>query len=220
MVYTLLLTDVTFALEMMFNLISKSRARKAVYKIITDNNRRDPSKGATRVVHKQSKKTPITCVETVESLHEAVLSVQIARAVRHDNLDVRHDCLCHISKNTIVQSQNMVEGLNNVYPGNCDACECCLMATYMRQPRTSAKESSIKRPLNRVFSDVAGSITTPSFCGAKFFVTLMDEYRAYSMVRFVGHKIWQVKLLSTLLEIWAIISIKMFSHFSDGTEIS
>lgn len=54
--YIVSLAKSTFATDMMFNLISTSRARKAGYKITSDNGSRDRSKGVTPIVRKQSKK--------------------------------------------------------------------------------------------------------------------------------------------------------------------
>lgn len=123
--YKVTLTEVSFAPDMMLNLISKSRVRKAGCKIFTDDNNLGPSKGVTRIVQKQNEKTTIVCVEISEGLCEAVLSVQIACAVRIVNLDVWHDRLCHVFKKTIVQARNISIGLNEVNLVNHDVCECC-----------------------------------------------------------------------------------------------
>lgn len=63
---------------MIFNLASESRARRARYKITTDDDNQDLIKDVTRAVHKQSKKSATVCFKTVDGLQEAVLSVQIA----------------------------------------------------------------------------------------------------------------------------------------------
>lgn len=53
--YTVLLTDVTFASDVMFKQNYKRRVRKAGYKIITDNDHQDPRKGDKRIMHRKCK---------------------------------------------------------------------------------------------------------------------------------------------------------------------
>lgn len=61
------------------------------------------------------------------------------------------------------------------------------MSESTRQTRRPVKETSIKCPLYQydVFSTAPGPTDTSSFGDAKCFVTLLDEYSAKSMVRFV-----------------------------------
>lgn len=117
-----------------------------------------------------------------------MLSVQIAFVVRNKNLNVLHYRVCHGSRNTIVQSRNVVKRCLKICPRIRDVCECCQPEKSTRQPRHPVKESSIKSPLYGVFSQIVVLVSLPSFGGANYFITLLDEYSAYSIVRFVAQK--------------------------------
>lgn len=75
---TALLTDVTFAHQMMFNFISSSLVRMAGYRVINEGDKLYSTNGVTRIVHKQNREAVIICDETVEGLYEAMLSAQVS----------------------------------------------------------------------------------------------------------------------------------------------
>lgn len=47
-------------------------------------------------------------------------------------------------------------------------------------------EASSKAPLESVYSDGVGPIKSSSFAGAKYFVTLLGEYKKCSVIKIVG----------------------------------
>lgn len=44
------------------------------------------------------------------------------------------------------------------------------------------------KPLDLVYSDVVGAIAVQTFSGVKYFVTLYDENRVISLVRFIANR--------------------------------
>lgn len=82
-------------------MISKSRARKAAFKIITEDDVNDPSQGITRLVHINTVQTLLVCVETPKGLDDAVSTVHSTHMARRDDMEIWHERLRHMSKSTI-----------------------------------------------------------------------------------------------------------------------
>lgn len=50
------------------------------------------------------------------------------------------------------------------------------------------EETVATQPVLRVYTDVVGPLNSCFLGGAKYFVTLFDEYSGYAMVRFISRK--------------------------------
>ena len=77
------------------------------------------------------------------------------------------------------------------------------MNKAVRKPRKSVSLGEWKgsRPLRIVYSDVVGPMKHKSIGNSKYFVTLMDEYSGYSIVRLInmGKKIWFTNLIRAFM---------------------
>lgn len=93
-----MLTAVAFTPEMMFNMISMSRARKNGSKIITKDDVNDSSHEITRPIHKNTGKTSLVCVVTPIGLDKAVHTIHYNQVAGPHNMEIRHERLCQMSK--------------------------------------------------------------------------------------------------------------------------
>lgn len=69
-------------------------------------------------------------------------------------------------------------------------CEPCALGKSTRTPRRSKKRQTndAMQPIERVYSDVMGPTRRPSLGKSKYFVTLLDEFSGYTIVRFLHRK--------------------------------
>lgn len=72
-----------------------------------------------------------------------------------------------------------------------EVCRPCRLGKATRNPRKAIGMCRNKetRTIERVYTDVVGPMTTALLCGAKYFVTLIEEYSGYSMVRVMKNKV-------------------------------
>lgn len=101
----------TYAPEKMFNFISNSHARKAGFKIFTEDDNMETSRGITKIVHKATGRNSITCIENSHAPDEAMIYVQMAAVVLPKNSDPWHKRLFNVASDTIKASREMVLGL-------------------------------------------------------------------------------------------------------------
>lgn len=207
--HNVVLTDVTYAPEMMVNLISKSRVKKAGFIIVADSNNQSPSKGITRIVHKTSEITTMICVEIKEGLNEAVMTVETACVTKTEEDDLWNKLLCHVSPHKISRTHQMVAGIPKFLPRSDYECDCCKIAKYTRKSRLTLREIRTISTLERVSSDVVGPIRDELIDGSKYFATLQDEYSGYSLVRFTKcRSILGTRIIEMIREIQSIYSCK------------
>lgn len=186
--YLIVLKDVTYAPEMMFNLTSKSRVRRAGFQVISDDDNTNPSRETTKIVHKATGRTAILCIKSPDGLDEALLSVKTENASVCINFTLWHRRLFHVSKETIHASRELANGLPDVSLKNDEKCAPCHIAKLTKTPRHKLHTTSSNSLLDRVFSDLVGPISSCSINEGKYIVTLLDEYSAYSMVRCLQRK--------------------------------
>lgn len=72
----------------MFNMIAQSKVRNAGFEIITKDDINDSRRGITRLVHKETEKTSLICVERPERLHEAALTFLSVHVAKSDGLEI------------------------------------------------------------------------------------------------------------------------------------
>lgn len=74
--------------------------------------------------------------------------------------------------------------------GKIDKCRSCSLSKSARKCRKSVyfDEKGPKRPLQKVYSDIVGSMKCKSNRKARYFVTQFDSYSGYSIVRFTNRK--------------------------------
>ena len=192
--FNLELHDVLYCPEMMYNLISSSETRKKGLRTEIDNHEDDPSKGLLKIIHKESGNVCLLALETKEGLYEADISVRKPKKALSSILkmdSVWHARLGHISDDRIHHTAFHVDGIDEAeLPKMLKGCESCALGKstrHARKPRDVAN-SIARSPLKRVYTDVVGPISVPTLGGAKYFVTLLDEYSGYSMVKFIKKK--------------------------------
>lgn len=181
----IVLNDFTYAPEIIFILISKRRVCRAEFQVILDDDATNRSREITKIVHKATGRTAILCTENLGGLDEAILSVQMASASVSKDCTLWNRRLCPVSKiKTINASGGLVNGQPDVPLKNDETCTTRCIAKSTRTPVHTLHTTSSKSSVDRVFSDLIGPSSLCSVSGAKYFVTLLDEYGAYSMVRF------------------------------------
>jgi hypothetical protein len=68
-----------------------------------------------------------------------------------------------------------------------DACDICALSKQCRLPFSASSISSI-RPFELIHCDIWGPYKIPSLSGAKYFLTIMDDYSRFTWVFFMHHK--------------------------------
>lgn len=73
---------------------------------------------------------------------------------------------------------------------NTDFCDPCAMTKSTRKPRPGRNPDnpSTTKPLERVYSDLVGPTTHPSLSHSHYFITLLDDYIVFSVMRFLCPK--------------------------------
>jgi len=90
-----------------------------------------------------------------------------------------------------LQEKQMIKGIN-IHPAEfrvsaSDVCEPCIAAKQARLP-SRASGADAKAPLELLHSDLCGPFQAESLGGSKYFVTLLDDYTKFSIVRPIKRK--------------------------------
>lgn len=167
----LVFRSVSFALRLMFNLISKSRVRKTGFKILKKNDETDSSIGIRRILRRESAGNPIVFDEAPGALDEAERAVQLARMALISAIEHWHNMLWDVSSAKIRACQEMVVGLSQTSSNDDRARKPRLLPNVRKRPRHELETCSRIGPLDRVYSDAVGSFLPCSagvgriFCG-------------------------------------------------------
>lgn len=86
--WTVLLTNVLFAAEMMFSIVTKSKAWMAGFIIITENKINNSWHGISRLVHKNTERTSQVCFRIAEEIYELVIAVHSGHVERRENVEI------------------------------------------------------------------------------------------------------------------------------------
>lgn len=70
----------------------------------------------------------------------------------------------------------------------CSYCDACLRAKERRDP-FSLSNSRASQPFELVHCDVWGPYRTPSTCGARYFLTLVDDYSRGLLIYLLCNKV-------------------------------
>lgn len=190
------LHDVVYAPNILYNLLSVSKARKNGCKLTIDDEN-EKNRGILRIINKRYNKVLLTAMETPEGLYEALLKpgphvTEKAYIAKDFESSLWHQRLGHMSEATIQKSINMVRGITRKSQGGYEETNCrtCVLGKSCRKSRSkrSKETTAVLEPLERTFTDVVGPITPPSISGARYFITLMDDYSGYSLLRFIRRK--------------------------------
>lgn len=186
------LHDVLYTQDIMHNLISISQVRRKQFRVRIDDEPNNMTRGRMDLHHKPSGEVKMCGIETGEGLYEAVAQVFLdqAHVAKTTSMNVWHRRLGHASNELLqasVQHMHGVEGTNFVEAGECEACE---LGKSRRAPRKAMayEERGAAKPLERVFSDLVGSMKHSSIGRSRYFVTLLDSYSGYSIARFLARK--------------------------------
>lgn len=188
------LHDVLYCPQMMYNLISSSATRKKGLRTEIDDDGNNTSKGMLRIIHKRSGSVCLLAPETVDGLYEASVRVQKSESALSSVTpaeSIWHSRMGHVSPDRLLKTAAKVHGLDaSLTRTTVPHCHSCALGKATRHQRISRPLSSskAKAPLERVYTDVVGPISASTFGGARYFVTLLDEYSGYSMVRFMREK--------------------------------
>lgn len=101
--------------------------------------------------------------------------------------------LGRLSPNLIAKSIPLVTGIDAKGFNICSKTPCkeCIIGKSCRQQRKARSNDDIDaatNPLDRVYTDVVGSIRNPSLSGSQYFVTLHDDCSGFSLIRFLRRK--------------------------------
>lgn len=113
---------------------------------------------------------------------EGVRSAKVLKTVRNDTFEIWHQRLGHPS-NKIVSLLPIVDGSSD----KCASCEICLRAKQSRGEFMSSNNTA-SSVFEKIHCDLWGPYKTPSFCGARYFLTIVDDYSRSTWVYLLQNK--------------------------------
>jgi len=103
-------------------------------------------------------------------------------------LDLWHQRLGHLGFSDVKKLEPLVEGMEiDSKIEKSTLCESCAIGKATRHPNKQSPEKST-RLLYLLHTDLAGPITPNSYGGARYFMTVTDDYSRYSWVFFLQNK--------------------------------
>lgn len=142
--------------------------------------------------HKPSGEVKLCDLETRKGLYEAVTHMcsNQAHVTRAESVDVWYRRLEHAGYKVLRASVQCVHGVQGNDLEDMGECEACELRKSTRAPGKAIlyEERGAAKPLERVFLDPAGPMKHRFIGRARCFVTSLDSYSGYSLVRFVAHK--------------------------------
>lgn len=135
-----------------------------------------------------------------------------------------HCRLGHINIKDLVESikNGNIRGLNVCNIPKNFVCEICALNKLTRAPFPK-KSSRVANLLEVVHSDLCGPIKVPSLGKSLYFMTFIDEYSRYCVVKFLKHKneaLDAFKEIKTLWENQKSVKIKVFMSDNGGEFIN
>lgn len=130
--------------------------------------------------------------EIEEGLYRGILKVlrkSKASSVKDVTFEIWHRRLGHCSREILKSSLSKVAGVSIDEFRPVLQCESCALGKSKRQARKLVPvELKAKNALDQIHSDVVGPIAQTSYDRSKYFVTVMDEFSGYSLMRFIAQK--------------------------------
>jgi hypothetical protein len=114
----------------------------------------------------------------------AVITTQSSRSHVISSTDLWHRQLGHLSSSRL---HFMAKTLLNFPFKFQDACDICALSKQCRLPFSASSISSI-RPFELIHCDIWGPYKFSSPFGAKYFLTIVDDYSRFTWVLFMHHK--------------------------------
>lgn len=158
------------------NLLSVSRATSNGHIVMFTNNEATVMDRQCETLVKARKRNGVYVVESASGN-----SALIAGSC--DKTELWHRRFGHFNYDSLnrMANRNIVNGLENVKSkrNNCEVCHRCKISEipYPRESENVAREL-----LERVHSDICGPFRTRAICGAKYFVTFIDEKSRYCKI--------------------------------------
>lgn len=100
-----------------------------------------------------------------------------------------HRRMAHLSDENILRLQKMSKGLNLNKSDACKNkdCDVCIR-TKMTKKKFDNNRERATRVLQLVHSDVCGPINPPTYDDKNYFITLIDDYSGFTMLRLLEYK--------------------------------
>lgn len=186
--------DTLFIPDLMCNLVSVSKLRRAGFRVLFDTD--EQGRGLCVVQQRDNNEVVLKGWERKDGLFEmdiksyarcAQYSTKVLAMKGQLKQDTWHARLGHASKTTIEKTIPIVNGIDVAHCRQLSVCTPCLKAKSKRDSRPSSDDHGF-RPLELVHSDVIGPVQVPSLGGSRYCVPLYDDGSALSLVRFVTAK--------------------------------
>lgn len=130
--------------------------------------------------------------ETKDGLYEAQVSVSLTLPIPFafiSNSIDWHRRLGHASEERIKGTASCVVGLLIRTSKKAPTYQHCNIVKSVRSTKSSKSNIDISQaPLQKFYTGVVGPFGSPSLGGAKYFLTLIEEYSGYSFVSFLNSK--------------------------------
>lgn len=132
--------------------------------------------------------------DTSKGLYDAVtrLCSNEVHFITTGSVDLWPQRLGYMSNKVLQKSAQYVNGINNGSLDIVGECKVYAFGKSTRKPRNAMlfEDCGAAKPLETVFSDLAGPMKHSSIWKSLYIVTLLDPYSGYPLVRFFGAKKW------------------------------
>lgn len=122
--------------------------------------------------------------ESIKTRSAAAIAGHSSCSQVTSSTDLWHRRLGHLSSSRL---DFMAKNLFNFPFKTNDACDVCALAKQSRLPFFASSISSV-RPFELIHCDIWGPYKIPSLSGAKYFLTIVDDYSRFTWVFFMHHK--------------------------------
>lgn len=183
------LQKVLLAPDMIYDLISRSKARRSGYITPIDDSEKEPTKKSLKLIEKRPRKNIVVVFESAERLYEAnikPLSMDKCCVTQTDRSNLCHNRFAHVSSNILNQTlPNCLTVTISIILENPPSCKACKLGKSVRRPRFSRNNTATNvlssRPIERNFIDLVVPTKTAPLGGSRHFFTMSDEHSGYSV---------------------------------------
>lgn len=158
-------------------------------------------------------------IETREGLFEAAMRVMnfgLACVTMREKHNLWHERLRHCGDDLVRASIPHIQGIRTEELTETIRCESCAKekATQMPMRTLRVEDREAANPLERVFSDVVGPMQHKSIAKLRYFVTLLDSFSHFPLVRFVAFK---SKVADTVVSMVQKFGYRLYSRMQKMT---
>lgn len=181
------LKDTLFVPELRSNLLSIRKLDEMGYKVVFGNDLALIYDDSKTIVGKGIKNGSKYIIESEIVLDTCFESIENKKNV--SNAMLWHKRLAHLNSKYIDRliKESLVENATKICKGEIE-CESCSVSKLTQKPHKIVEYEITSKPLELVYIDLCGPVTTDSIKGSKYMMVIVDDYTGMYFVYFLKHK--------------------------------